>query len=115
MSQSRLLQQDKSIFLELETSRESSLNGFDRIIKRLSGNAMTLLQSERTASNFSFRESTKIPVFSMYGEIVELLSIALKVYQLQRKQDRTHIHFIYALFIILFETAEKRNSVASPS
>jgi hypothetical protein len=98
-------------FSELETSRESSLNSFDRIIKNLSENAITLLQSERTASKFSFREST-IPVFSMYGEIMEFLSIALKVYQLQRKQDRTHIHFIYVLFIILFETAEKMNSVA---
>ena len=97
-------------FLELEISRESSLNSFDRIIKHLSENALALLQSERTASKFSFRES--IPVFSMYGEIMELLSIALKVYQLQRMQDRTHVHFIYALFIILFETAAKMNSVA---
>lgn len=97
-------------FETLKISRESSLKSLDCIVKQLSENAAASLRSEtRTASAFSHRET--VPTFTLYGEIIEFLSKVLQVYRLNRLQDRTHIHFVYTLFIVLFETSAKMNSV----
>lgn len=90
-------------FVALGTSRESNLICLDCIVKYV---------TDIVAANVHkscFREVT--PMFSMYGEIVEFVSKALRVYQFQQFQDRTHVHFIYTLIITLFETSTKTNSV----
>jgi hypothetical protein len=96
-------------FALLEMSRESSLKSLDCIVNYLHENALASSRSERTATTFSHRET--MPTFSLYGDIIDFLSKALKVYHLDRLQDRTHIHFIFTLFINLFETSAKMNSV----
>jgi hypothetical protein len=65
-------------FAALGISRESSLKSLDCIVKHLTENAALVSQSERTASTFFNRETA--PTFSLYGEIIEFLSKALKVY-----------------------------------
>ena len=92
-------------FQALGISRESNLNSLDCIIKHLTENIAASFRGEQTAS----REI--IPAFSLFGEIIDFLSKALKVYQLQRSQDRTHIHFVYSLVIMLLEISSKMNSV----
>jgi hypothetical protein len=96
-------------FLALGISRESNLNSLDCIINQLSNHlaesAAVSFQSEPAASRKS------MPAFSLFGEIIDFLSKALKVYQLQRLQDKTHIHFIYTLVIMLLEISAKLNSV----
>ena len=96
-------------FVALGTSRESNLICLDCIVKYVTDFAAASFRSEPNAPKFSFREG--IPTFSMFGEVIEFLSKALKVYQLQTSQDRTHVHFIHTLVVTLFETSAKMNSV----
>jgi hypothetical protein len=99
-------------FLEstLGISRASNLSSLNFIVINLTEIVAASSRIEPIVSKVSIRDST--PAFSMYGETIEFLSKALKVYQFQRLPDRALIHCIHTLVILLFEISANMNSVA---